>query len=75
MSALLGALLLIIAGCGIGEVSHYKADQYPRKLSEWGLIQQQGNTLVVNPSTTVYALNTALFSDYAQKLRTIYIPL
>ena len=74
MSALLGALLLIIAGCGIGEVSHYEADQYPRKLSEWGLIQQQGNTLVVNPSTTVYALNTALFSDYAQKLRTIYIP-
>ena len=73
--ALLSALLLLsVGGCGKDEVSHYQADQYPRKLSDWGLIKQQGNSLSVHPDTVVYALNTALFSDYAQKLRTVYIP-
>ena len=73
--ALLSALLLLsVGGCGKDEVSHYQADQYPRKLSDWGLIKQKDNSLSVHPDTVVYALNTALFSDYAQKLRTVYIP-
>ena len=71
---LVALFLCIIAGCGTDQIRHYAADQYPERLSDWGVIEQRGTALTVHPSTTVYGLNTPLFSDYAQKLRTVYLP-
>ena len=50
------------------------ADNYPDRLSDWGLISLDDEQLVVSDKTLVYELNTALFSDYALKLRTFYLP-
>ena len=74
LAHLAAVLLLLIAGCGEDQVRQHAAEQYPEKLSAWGLIKKRDDALVLHPSTTVYDLNTALFSDYAHKLRTVYIP-
>ena len=74
LAHLAALLLLLVAGCGEDQVRQHAAGQYPEKLSAWGLIQKRDDALVLHPSTTVYDLNTALFSDYAHKLRTVYLP-
>ena len=56
------------------EVHFFTADNYPATLSQWGLFEQSHNRLSPHNSTHVYSLNTALFSDYAHKLRTVYVP-
>ncbi len=70
--ALLAVVLL--NGCGEPQIKHFDSNSYPEKLSDWGLVVKQSEALAVHPESSVYALNTALFSDYAQKLRTVYIP-
>jgi uncharacterized repeat protein (TIGR03806 family) len=64
----------LLSGCGQSEVRHFDADKYPQELSDWGIIELEGAQLIVNDSAMVYALNTGLFSDYALKLRTVFIP-
>ena len=64
----------LLSGCGQGEVKHFNTDDYPKALSDWGVIELQGEHLKVNDSAVVYDLNTALFSDYALKLRTVFVP-
>jgi uncharacterized repeat protein (TIGR03806 family) len=49
-------------------------DGWPAVLSEWGQLAAGGNQLVLGERVVPYDLNTALFSDYALKLRTIWIP-
>ena len=68
------SVLALLGACGEPQVRHFDADNYPERLSDWGLVVQQGDALAVHPDSSVYALNTALFSDYAKKLRTVYIP-
>ena len=63
-----------LVGCGQGEVKHFSVDEYPQALSDWGIIELQGTQLKVHDSAVVYELNTALFSDYALKLRTVFVP-
>ena len=46
----------------------------PRLLSEWNLVLNDGASLTLNPATVPYDLNSELFSDYALKLRGIYVP-
>ncbi|MDH3645117.1 MAG: hypothetical protein OES38_23650 [Gammaproteobacteria bacterium] len=67
-------LLTCLAGCGGGPVHFFEADAYPQRLSDWGIIKKQGNALVLGTDVLPYDLNTPLFTDYAQKLRTIYLP-
>ncbi len=69
-----GLCASILVGCGQGEVKHFDANEYPQALSDWGIIELQGTQLKVNDSAVVYELNTALFSDYALKLRTVFMP-
>ena len=66
--------VVLLNGCGEPQIKHFDSNSYPEKLSDWGLVVQKGEALAVHPESSVYALNTALFSDYAQKLRTVYIP-
>ncbi|MBM4205778.1 MAG: hypothetical protein FJ194_16785 [Gammaproteobacteria bacterium] len=49
-------------------------DAYPQNLSEWNLIWREVDALKMHPEAMVYDLNTPLFSDYALKLRAVYLP-
>lgn len=48
-------------------------EQFPSKLSQWDLFELRNGELIPRDAT-VYDLNSALFSDYALKLRTLRLP-
>ena len=50
------------------------ADDNPGQLSEWGLMDVSAGGLVLSEGVVPYDLNSALFTDYALKLRTIWVP-
>lgn len=52
----------------------FHPDALPDRLSEWGMMAANGHTLTLAPTAVPYELNTALFSDYAHKLRTVWLP-
>src|SRR5262245_25702516 len=52
----------------------FHADGYPEKLSDWSVVLRHGSRLQPNDRVVPYDLNTPLFSDYAQKLRTVWMP-
>lgn len=75
---ILTALLLsagLAGGCGKPpEVRVFDAGAYPEWLSEWGVIVRRGDRLVLGAAVTPYEVASPLFSDYALKLRTWYLP-
>jgi uncharacterized repeat protein (TIGR03806 family) len=68
-------ILILLAGCSqqVDEPTFHAVNN-PDKLSDWGLLKIQSQKLHTHTSTTAYTLKTALFTDYAHKLRTIWIP-
>jgi uncharacterized repeat protein (TIGR03806 family) len=73
-AALMAALLF---GCSAGSpsaVQHFGVGAYPQKLSDWGVVTARRETLVLGAGVLPYDLNTPLFSDYAHKLRTVWMP-
>jgi len=46
----------------------------PGHLSDWHLMAAQGGRLNLNAGVVPYELNTPLFTDYAHKLRAIWMP-
>ncbi|WP_333612304.1 SO2930 family diheme c-type cytochrome [Brevundimonas bullata] len=52
----------------------YFATENPKSLRDWGMVQVSGDALVLGQRVTPYDLTTPLFTDYAQKLRTIWMP-
>lgn len=68
------ALWLVGCSKGRGEVHTFVEDPFPEKLSAWGLFRGTGWTLEPQAGVTPYELNTPLFSDYAEKYRTIWLP-
>jgi len=50
------------------------ADGKPPHLSDWHLLNVAGGRLVPNAGVLPYDLVTPLFSDYAHKLRTVWMP-
>ncbi len=52
----------------------YFATENPKLLKDWGMVQVSGDALVLGQRVTPYDLTTPLFTDYAQKLRTIWMP-
>lgn len=50
------------------------ADGTPEDLAEWNLLRVAGGRLQLNREVLPYDLNTPLFSDYAHKLRTVWMP-
>jgi uncharacterized repeat protein (TIGR03806 family) len=46
----------------------------PDLLSAWGQLETREGQLVLADGVTPYTLNSPLFSDYAHKLRTVWIP-
>jgi uncharacterized repeat protein (TIGR03806 family) len=72
MAALMAALA---AACTPQpEVRLHAADAYPQRLSEWGLIVRNGRSLTLGRGVAAYEVNSPLFTDYALKLRTYYLP-
>lgn len=62
-----------LLGCGPqGVVFH--AVETPDRLSDWGVVEVAGGALRPAEGVLAYELNTALFSDYAHKLRTVWVP-
>jgi uncharacterized repeat protein (TIGR03806 family) len=70
------ATLLLLAGCGPrqDEVIVPPADAPPGRLSAWNILQADGRRLRLNADSIPYDLNVPLFSDYALKLRTVWMP-
>lgn len=68
---------LNVVACEIGEpvltpVFHESGN--PARLSDWGMITARSGALQLSAGVTPYDLATPLFSDYALKLRTIWMP-
>lgn len=75
MRALLPALALILAACGSETPTPvFHGDGRPAMLSEWGMVTVSDGHLVLSDGVEPYDLNTALFTDHAGKLRTIWMP-
>lgn len=80
---LLSLCLLLVAGAAACTRSSppeplvqptYFATENPKSLKDWGMVQVSGGSLVLGERVTPYDLTTPLFTDYAQKLRTIWMP-
>jgi uncharacterized repeat protein (TIGR03806 family) len=70
------ALLALLAACGPAQqpVKLHSADAPPQRLSDWGIVFADGDMLTLNDGVVPYELNTPLFTDYALKLRTVWMP-
>ncbi|WP_058022627.1 SO2930 family diheme c-type cytochrome [Pseudohongiella spirulinae] len=69
---MLGTLLL--ACTPQQDARSYGRDSTPDLLSQWQLMSVQGSTLQLDDDVMPYDLATPLFSDYAMKLRTLWLP-
>ncbi len=67
---------LLIAACSGEQTAKpaYHATDNPERLSEWGMSGVSDGALRLAEGVTPYDLATPLFSDYALKLRTVWIP-
>lgn len=69
------ALAGLLAACTRApQPVHFFAQGRPQHLSEWHVIGRQGERLALNEAVVPYELNTPLFTDYAHKLRTVWLP-
>ena len=67
--------MALLAGCAPApEVRLHASAEYPQRLSDWGVIERRGDRLVLGEDVLPYDVNTPLFADYAQKLRTVWLP-
>ena len=80
MRFLLAGLVALLAACSAGEDTQpaltpvFHETENPPLLSGWGQVTRQGDRLVLADTATPYDLTTPLFSDYAHKLRTVWLP-
>ncbi len=72
---LVAVLALVAFGCkGGGAVRAFAQEPFPDTLSEWRLFRGAGATLEPNARVLPYEINAPLFSDYALKHRTVWMP-
>jgi uncharacterized repeat protein (TIGR03806 family) len=64
----------VIPGTDIPTPAIFTAATAPAKLSAWKLALSDGQALTLQQGVLPYSMNTSLFSDYAHKLRTLWIP-
>ena len=73
LCACVGALVL--AACARAPAAvHFFTEGRPSKLSDWHVVYVERGVLSLNEGVVPYDLNTPLFSDYAHKLRTVWMP-
>ena len=68
--------LLLLLGCQQQPAPLYlpEGENYPEKLSDWGQLQRSQGFIAPIAEALPYDLNTPLFTDYAHKLRTVWMP-
>ena len=75
--SLRGLLCLLVLGLSLAacdENPKFIAEGNPGKLSAWGMFRMASGKLTPQIGVVPYDLNTPLFSDYAAKLRTVWMP-
>lgn len=71
----IAAVVFLTAGAKLNrQVVSFDADNYPEKLSDWSVVFVEDGHLALGDRVIPYDLSIALFSDYASKLRTIWLP-
>lgn len=72
------SIALLIGACSgktdIPTSPVFHSDNNPKALSEWGMFNVTPDRIAPTEKSFTYELNSALFSDYAHKLRTIHMP-
>jgi uncharacterized repeat protein (TIGR03806 family) len=68
------SLALVACGGPAPSSPHFIAAGNPPLLSDWGMMASNGRSLVLGQGVEPYDLVTPLFSDYAHKQRTIWMP-
>jgi len=62
------------AAPAVSDAPVFTAANAPLKLSSWNHLKSDGQTLALRQGAVPFSLNTPLFSDYAQKFRTLSVP-
>lgn len=65
---------LLLSACGAGLDPKYIEQGMPQNLSEWGQVGVIGSRFVVAEGVQPYDLASPLFTDYAHKIRTVWMP-
>lgn len=75
-AAVFAAFCVLLTACGQvpPPVVVHAEDAIPDRLSDWGVVMSDGSFLQLNDRVVPYGLNTPLFTDYALKLRTVWLP-
>lgn len=73
LGSCIGALILV-ACYRTPDPVHFFAEGRPPKLSDWHVVYAARGVVALNRGVVTYDLNTPLFSDYAHKLRTVWMP-
>ena len=73
-TSLIGTAFIILVSACSESTPHYHADENPLRLSDWNLFTREGSNLVPNDASMVFRPANQLFSDYSQKLRTLWMP-
>ncbi|NIV17456.1 MAG: hypothetical protein GWN47_03390 [Woeseiaceae bacterium] len=65
-----------LAGCSPARqpVVLHAAEEIPANLSAWNIVFADGRSFEINEGVVPYDLNTPLFTDYAFKFRTVWLP-
>lgn len=76
LSRFIAVSALLLTGLTACEQSQpvYHANDNPIRLSDWNLFSVSDNALTPSSESLVFRPANQLFTDYAQKLRTIWIP-
>ena len=70
------AVLALLSACqpAARPEVHFHAEGQPQALADWQLFTINDGRMTPNTGVVPYDLNTPLFSDYAHKLRTVWMP-
>src|SRR5471030_2581473 len=74
-AAAMAACMFALAACTQTQAPvNFITTGNPEHLSDWHLMAVDSGRLSLNSGVVPYDLNTPLFTDYAQKLRTVWMP-
>ncbi len=76
MIRLIGLLLVLtLAACSPRALEPRFIDEgLPQDLADWGMVGVRDGRMILAEGAQAYELNTPLFTDYAGKLRTVWMP-